>query len=266
MRDSCEVASAIAGGADIIDAKEPTNGAIGPVTTKTLRSIATSIQNRAPLSVALGELKDLYQTNTHDDFLETAISLANYVKVGLADVNQCINWLDHLDALSTRTKTHNCQLVLVAYADWNCTSPQHETNNTPATRSGQNQNAGSNISPEHALEIAATLDAALLIDTANKNGNCLSDHLHPTQLEKLLTHATSLQVPVSLAGSLRGKSFRQAATLATSPTLAVLGVRGAACTDHQRNSAINQEKVRELKSIIEAHNTLLATSAIHAGG
>ena len=58
VRSAAEVASAVAGGADIVDAKEPDRGALGAVSGPVLRAIAARVPAALPLSVALGDPED----------------------------------------------------------------------------------------------------------------------------------------------------------------------------------------------------------------
>ncbi len=55
VRTEHEVAAALAGGADIIDAKEPARGSLGPVSPEVLQAIAARVPESMPLSVALGD-------------------------------------------------------------------------------------------------------------------------------------------------------------------------------------------------------------------
>jgi uncharacterized protein (UPF0264 family) len=57
VRDAGEALAAIAGGADIIDAKEPTLGPLAPVSPLTLQSICAAVPPTVPLSVALGDAR-----------------------------------------------------------------------------------------------------------------------------------------------------------------------------------------------------------------
>jgi AcrR family transcriptional regulator len=55
VRAAAEVAPALAGGADIVDAKEPARGSLGAVSREVLREIAALVPATVPLSVALGD-------------------------------------------------------------------------------------------------------------------------------------------------------------------------------------------------------------------
>ena len=51
---AAEAAAALAGGADIIDAKNPLAGALGAVSETTLREIAAAVAGWRPVTAALG--------------------------------------------------------------------------------------------------------------------------------------------------------------------------------------------------------------------
>ena len=55
VRDAHEAHAALAGGADIIDAKEPALGPLAPVEPETLRAICAAVPPAVALSVALGD-------------------------------------------------------------------------------------------------------------------------------------------------------------------------------------------------------------------
>src|SRR3954463_11962813 len=55
VRSAAEVAPALAGGADIIDAKEPGHGSLGPVSPGVWAEIAAKVPGQCWLSAALGD-------------------------------------------------------------------------------------------------------------------------------------------------------------------------------------------------------------------
>jgi uncharacterized protein (UPF0264 family) len=55
VTDAADARAAIAGGADVIDAKDPARGALGAVSPAGLRAIAAAIGGVRPMSVALGD-------------------------------------------------------------------------------------------------------------------------------------------------------------------------------------------------------------------
>src|SRR5213082_3340205 len=57
-----EARRALAGGADIIDVKDPNEGALGAPSPRTLSEVVREVGGRAPVSVALGDLPNLPHT------------------------------------------------------------------------------------------------------------------------------------------------------------------------------------------------------------
>ena len=55
VRSAAEAAAALVGGADIVDAKEPGNGALGAVSPRVLLAITAALAGATPVSVALGD-------------------------------------------------------------------------------------------------------------------------------------------------------------------------------------------------------------------
>jgi (5-formylfuran-3-yl)methyl phosphate synthase len=96
VADAADAAAAIDGGADIIDAKDPSRGALGPVTPATLAEILATVAGRRPVSIALGDHGD----SAGDS--ELAASLPNDIAFVKIDF-----W--------RASRAHN--LVLAAYAD-----------------------------------------------------------------------------------------------------------------------------------------------------
>src|SRR5688572_15699326 len=58
VRTAAEVAPALAGGADILDAKEPARGSLGAVAPETLVQILERVPPEYPCSIALGDVTD----------------------------------------------------------------------------------------------------------------------------------------------------------------------------------------------------------------
>src|SRR3954467_11639502 len=87
VRSAAEVSPALAGGADIIDAKEPSQGSLGPVGPGVWAKIAAEVPGQCWLSAALGDCR------TADEARAIISSLAlrprpgpQFVKVGFQGV------------------------------------------------------------------------------------------------------------------------------------------------------------------------------------
>src|SRR5881628_2197198 len=108
--------AALLGGADVIDAKDPRHGALGPVTLHRLAAIRAAVGGARPLSAALGDAAD------EDAIARTVAAAASlgvaFVKVGFAGVTNEAR-ARRLAVAAQRAATNvGTRLVLVAYADW----------------------------------------------------------------------------------------------------------------------------------------------------
>ncbi|MGH7675643.1 MAG: (5-formylfuran-3-yl)methyl phosphate synthase, partial [Gemmatimonadales bacterium] len=79
-----EARTALLGGADLIDAKDPERGALGAVTPGVLRSIYAAVHSRRPVSAALGDAVDEARVARRVS-AAAAIGVA-YVKVGFRGI------------------------------------------------------------------------------------------------------------------------------------------------------------------------------------
>jgi uncharacterized protein (UPF0264 family) len=210
VRNAAEADAALAGGADLIDIKEPANGPLGRADECVIGQIIEAVAGRAPVSAACGELR------SSSPQLPAGLSFA---KFGLANWRHR-NWIDALRAIPL---ANGCGLVAVAYADWkNCNAPSPKEVAAAAI--------------EHRF-------AAFLIDTHDKNGLTLLDHLPPETIADLTHRCQSAGIPVALAGSLGVSEVMQLLDI----TPDWFAVRGAAC-DNGRNGAISEKKVREIRA------------------
>ena len=224
IRSAPEASAALAGGADVIDIKEPDRGALGAADPSVWREVLATVARRAPVSAALGELCE--ESSSPAAALDLAAQTSGLwlAKVGLAGASRSPHWSAHWEqTLSALPPTVGA--VAVAYADW-------QTAAAP--------------SPREVIERGAELGCRyLLLDTFDKSRGNLLDHLPLESLARLMVRAADRGMHVALAGSL---------TLALLPRVlplnpALVAVRGAACRD-QRQSAIDADKVRRLAAAI----------------
>ena len=77
---AADAAAALAGGADLIDAKDPSRGALGAVSVDTLREIHSAVAGARPVTAALGE------ADNEDEIEHAARTFAQaattFVKIG----------------------------------------------------------------------------------------------------------------------------------------------------------------------------------------
>lgn len=228
VRTADEVEAALGGGADIIDAKEPAQGSLGPVSPEVLREISARVPASVPFSVALGDF-------TVPEAVRQAVAGARmtrpraptYLKLGFAgrrtEAGATTLVAAALDAAAAGAVPP--VVVPVAYAD-------HESGRSPA--------------PEAVLRAAIAAGArALLVDTYLKEGKGLLDWIDLDRLRTLSADARSAGLLFAVAGSLDLAALDRLAGIAD-----VVGVRGAACRGG-REGRVDPIMVRRLRERLQ---------------
>src|SRR5699024_7424313 len=116
VRSAEEAGSALAGGADVIDVKEPSRGALGAAEPSVWREIVRLVDGRAPVSVALGELRD-FQAESADSDFASCLRGVRWAKLGLAGCARLPDWGKRWRA-AIGSLPEQVQSVAVIYADW----------------------------------------------------------------------------------------------------------------------------------------------------
>lgn len=240
VRNAAEAEAALRGGADIIDAKEPRNGALGPVDIGELDAITQAVGGSKSISAACGELLDLDRGELGNiAFNESSIRYRKFGLVGAADHD----WQSQAKSLVTHiNQTGPSKTIVVAYAD-------HERCGAP------------HLQEVLDWALSETL-AGLLIDTGVKDGSSLFDWLAEPVITRAISSLHEQGQLIALAGSLHGDTIHRAIRLRPS----IVGVRGAACSFVDRNASIDESRVVELSQVIEAHNALQLTTANRDAG
>ena len=88
VRSAAEALAALAGGADVIDVKEPNQGSLGAADDDTISAVVRAVAGRAPVSAALGELVDLIGS-PNGDYARVLIDGVLLFKTGLARCHPC---------------------------------------------------------------------------------------------------------------------------------------------------------------------------------
>jgi uncharacterized protein (UPF0264 family) len=227
VRSAAEVAAAVAGGADIVDAKEPARGALGAVSGHVLREIALGVPAGVSLSIALGDPRDVAALEVAMAALEGLAPRPSrvYVKIGLSTAgDRAKALLGALVDLASRTAIRP-SVIAVAYAD-------HLAAGAPA--------------PETVARLAAATGAeGVLLDTWAKDRGDLFHHLPEPSLRAWIGQARSAELLVALAGSLSIEGVRAVAELPAD----IVGVRGAACLGG-REGVVSEGRVAELKAAL----------------
>jgi uncharacterized protein (UPF0264 family) len=227
-----DAAAALEGGANVVDAKDPGAGAIGPVSPATFGDIVAAVAGARPVTAALGDADEA--TALEQRACTFARLGASLVKVGFHGIASLR--LAHALAASAvrgaRRGNPAAGVVLVAYADF---FPQAVT---PATL----------------LEVASTAGAAgVLLDTADKSGPRLTELATLAWLTDWVGLAHDRALSAALAGRLRAEDL----PIVRRSGADVAGVRGAAC-EGGRGGRISVARVRALRRACDAAIELVA--------
>jgi uncharacterized protein (UPF0264 family) len=219
VRSASEARVAVAGGADVIDVKEPRRGSLGRAELATWREVLSQVDGKAPVSVALGELTDFR--------MELACTLpagVRFAKLGLARCRSWRTWSDRWSRILHRLPP-GILAVAVVYADADrCGAPP----------------------PEQIIRHAARLGCwGVLVDTHDKTGGTLLDLLPEVEMAGVVDAVRRRGMAVALAGSLGCREV--ATTMSWSPDL--IAVRSAVCCGG-RSGVVDQEKVRHLAQLM----------------
>lgn len=223
VANSIEARHAVAGGADLIDAKDPLIGALGPVSLHTLRQIHGAVSGRRAVTAAIGDASN--EQAIERTACEYGATGVTFVKVGFAGISEPARVERLMNAAARGVRASGTgSLVAVAYADDVATSVDRVALLDLAVRAGA---------------------AGILLDTADKLGPGLLQLLSPKALTAWVATAHGCGLTVALAGKLTSDDLSQ--VLDTGADIA--GVRGAACASG-RASRVVKENVRALKDKI----------------
>lgn len=219
-----EAVAARDGGADLVDAKDPSSGALGAVSLPTLREIHAVVTGARPLTAALGDACD--ERDIERVAFEYSAAGCTFVKVGFAAASSTAR-AGSLLAAAVRGARHGsgdrCGVVAVAYVD-EC-----------------DEMSGA---PVDLIDLASREGAGgVLLDTAHKSGPGLTRLVRPRALRAWVSRAHDRGLLVAVAGRL---------TLEDLPSVQdsgadIAGVRGAAC-EGGRTGRVTAANVRLLKA------------------
>ena len=217
VADAREARAALAGGADVIDAKDPRRGALGPVAPDVLAAICGAVAGRRPVSAALGDLGAAAAVGRRVE-LAVACGVA-FVKLGLAGIASAAR-ARALGAVAVRAAGERTAVVLVAYADWR---------------------RAASLAPARVCAAAAAAGArGVLLDTAVKDAP-LFTLWAASEVGAWVQAAHAAGLFAALAGGLGERDIALAAALGAD----VVGVRGAACAGG-RTGPVSRARVAAL--------------------
>lgn len=212
-----EALIARAGGADIIDAKNPAAGALGALSPATVAHIRACLPQYVTLSATIGDLA-CEPATIAAAVGRMAGSGCDLIKIGFfpgGDAHAAIAAVGRLALGKTR-------LVGLLLAD---------------------------LEPDFDLIpcMAEAGFAGVMVDTAGKVSGSLTQHLTPAQLRHFLDAAAKSNLFAGIAGSLRVSDVPSLVPLMPD----VLGFRGALCRSGDRTGPIDLTCVRHVRQALD---------------
>ncbi len=198
--------------ADIIDLKNPQQGALGALPINIVSTIVEAVNQKKPVSATVGDLP------MQADLVFNAVSAmttagVDYIKIGFFPNG---DWLECLSKLSQITQQGH-QLIAVLFAD---TQPD--------------------------ITIIKTLSDAgfsgVMLDTMDKSKGSLTQVMSITEIMNFVDSAKKHQLISGLAGSLKENDIPDLINLKTN----YLGFRGALCDQQNRTSQLNKEAIKSV--------------------
>ena len=221
-----EAKAAYNGGADIIDVKNPKEGSLGANFPWVIRSVKEAMGPKTPVSATIGDMN--YKPGTASlAALGAAVSGADYVKVGLYDVQtteQAIDMVEHV-VKSVKDYDPSKKVVISGYADYK------RINSIPLREL-----------PPICADCGADV---VMMDTGIKDGRSTFEFMTNEELSQFVESARDLGLVTAIAGNIKFEDIEAINQIGPD----IIGIRGCVCGG-DRNSTIQQKLVEELKSMM----------------
>jgi uncharacterized protein (UPF0264 family) len=205
-------------GVDIIDLKQPAQGALGALDTDTVRDIVKVVAGRCPVSATVGDLV-MQPKLVFNAVQQMATTGVNYIKIGFFPNGDSSATIEKLAEL---TKQH--ALIAVLFAD---TQPD--------------------FAIIHTLKQAGF--AGVMLDTMDKQQGSLTQVMSQTELNQFVELSKTDRLVCGLAGSLRLADI----LVLLYYQVDYLGFRGALCEQHQRTAQLSSEAIVRIKHAIQMY-------------
>lgn len=234
--------AALGGGAEIVDAKDPSRGVLGAMDPAMLAGVLRRVPPTTPFSAALGDPRDADEAAALIAGLpRPPRSAPTYVKLGLAGADDRDAAERMLGAAVEAARRHpqHPLVIAVAYAD-EPTGVGLDGTVAAASRAGA---------------------SGVLVDTMQKSGGSLLDAVPLRRLAVWIADARARRLLVAVAGRLD----RPEVALVAESAADVVGVRGAAC-DGGREGRVSAAKVRALRDLLDGVAEERRCAAKHQSG
>jgi uncharacterized protein (UPF0264 family) len=212
-----EAAIALECGADLIDLKNPEQGALGALPVATIEQVTKFIAGRKLVSATVGDLP--MQPDILLNAVETISATGvDVVKIGFFPSSECHHCMQALQPVTKR----GIKLIAVFFADMF-------------------------VPLNMLMDFAEAGFYGVMLDTANKDGNSLRNHLSIPALAEFVEEAHRLGLFVGLAGSLQYADIAPLSALQAD----YLGFRGALCINEQRVASIRRQHMQKVQDMLQ---------------
>jgi (5-formylfuran-3-yl)methyl phosphate synthase len=215
VKSRAEAETVWAGGADIIDLKDPAKGALGALDAGIAAEIVRSVAGRKPVSAAAGATNGA-PGEVIDAVAAAAATGADYIKIGIGPEGAAKDCVRALGA-----HAHQNKLVGVLFAD---------------------------CAPDIGMlaVLAENGFSGAMLDTAKKGAGRLLDHMDISALDRFVDSCRRRGLTSGLAGSLEAPDVPRLLPLKPD----YLGFRGSLCQGRMREAAIDAISVRMIRELI----------------
>ncbi len=212
---------------DVIDLKQPAQGALGALDTENVRQIVAALRSSTPVSATVGDLPMLPEI-VFEAVQAMAATGVDYVKIGFFPGG---NWQECLDSLASVARHH--ALIAVLFAD---------------TR------------PDFAVidALARVGFRGVMLDTMDKTSGSLTQVMNSAELQKFVKLAKGQSLLTGLAGSLRINDISELLPLDAD----YLGFRGALCHQDRRTDKLDSHRVSAIRLRLVPTNRVVDSDSL----
>lgn len=222
VRSPDEAAVALKAGADLIDVKEPSKGAMAPAEAEVVEAVVQVVNGAVPVSAALGEWADNSLVEAHWHLQQPL----DYIKWGLAGYTHTPGWGEDLLTARRQIK-RGTEVVAVAYAD---------------------HTRAKSVPPAEVAKFAKRYRyKVFLLDTYVKDKKNVLSFLDPAEIAELTTTLQAGGVAVAIAGSLKLEDLKKLKGVAPD----WYAVRGAVCVGGQRTADLDPSRIKKWKDALK---------------
>ena len=203
---------------DVIDLKQPAQGALGALDVNEVRDIVAHLDDDTVVSATIGDLP-MQPAQVFSAVQAMAATGVDYVKIGFFPGG---DWSDCIDKLAEAARDH--ALIAVLFAD---------------------------TQPDFAVidSLRQAGFSGVMLDTMDKSLGSLTQLMMQVELQAFVDKAKSAGFLTGLAGSLKAVDIEQLLPLAAD----YLGFRGALCREHCRTAELDEGRVLDIRRRLRLH-------------